>query len=347
MAMIPLVLFMLAAQGCSVQKIFSYSIGTLTASHLFVMLCAKIGILQDELDYRYIGDYAGSFFGGQYIRHNMGFLVHNQVALAFLIVYLLLIVYRQNTLKWYENAVIMVLNFIIFKFFGSRIVFLLTVFACIAYYAVRFLGTVTKNRNTGYRNGISFLAYPFCALLSLIASVTFDPRSSLSRMLDLLFNNRLNLAKAAVDFYGFHILGAGKLAGSYNSTVLANNTVDNGYVLLFIQQGIIAALLIIGLWTYVTYAVQRRGNGFLTLALLILAAENLVNAHLTSYKMLPFFCLLMNLDDPFVAGRVVRRRWKYRIKKRKFKIGGRVIYVPVRSTAGTDHTDQSPPPTVG
>lgn len=113
-------------------------------------------------------------------------------------------------------------------------------------------------------------------------------------------NNRLHLGKEALDYYGFGLLGFGQNAGSYYSTELLNNTVDNGYIAAYLHMGLVVAVLLLGMWTYLAYVCEKKGNPFLTLAFVMLAVENIINSHLDSYKMLPFFCLLMNENDAFL-----------------------------------------------
>ena len=139
-------------------------------------------------------------------------------------------------------------------------------------------------------------------------------------MLNLFFNNRLRFAKEAIDFYGINILGAGKFAGTYNSTVLAENNVDNGYIALFLQNGIVIACIVIGFWMYLTYVAAKKGNAYLTLALVVLAVENLLNSYLGSYKVLPFFCILLNQQDPFVEGEIMYHVHRKKLKHKRVKL---------------------------
>ncbi len=321
LAMLPIILLVWNSKGYSIEKIFSTTIITLLLSHLFVMLCVLLGVIKDNIDYRYIGSYAGSFFSGQYRRHDMGFLVHNQIALMFLIIYLMIIAYKQDKIKWYESFVIMVLNYIIFHFFGSRTVFLLTTVVCIMYYVIRFIGSKKKKSSLKDGKGLLWIIYPFCTLISFVATLTYNPSSRISQILDLFFNNRLYLSKEAINFFGIGIIGAGKYAGTYNSVELVENTVDNGYISLFLQQGLIVAFVVIGIWCYLTYIAQKSGNKFLTLVFVVFAVENIVNTHLISYKMLPFFCILLNTKDKFIAGNLIWVNHKKKLFKMKIKFG--------------------------
>lgn len=318
LSFIPIVLLIVASEKCSCEKLFKCSILTLTVSHIFVMLLAAIGVLEDAVELRYIGEYENSILSGAYFRHTMGFQVHNQVALAFFVIYMLYIAYRREKIRWYESVALMALNGVIFVLFGSRIVFLLAIGGCMVYYAAKLF---TKYIRIKGKPPFFYLAYPVCCVFSFAASMMYSPSSSLSVKLDMILNNRIRLGKEALDFYGIGLFGAGQFAGTYNSTVLANNTVDNGYIALFLQNGLIIGLLVVGIWTYLTYRAEKQGNIFLTIALVLLAVENLVNYHLGSYKLLPFFCLLMNRRDPFWGGASVEETKKFRRSpKRRIKL---------------------------
>ena len=313
LSFIPVILIIFASCGYSVEKGLVLSIKTLIVSHIIVILLVKIGLITDTVDFRYIGSYAGSFFSGAYYRHNMGFLVHNQIPLTFFIVYMMFISYRKENIKWYENLVAMSLNFFFFSLFGSRIVFILTALACVGYYVIRFY---SETHNRYRKKPFLFLVYPVCCAISFLAVILYDGNSTLSLKLDLFFNNRLRLAHEAIEYFGIGIIGAGKYAGSYQSTALLDNTVDNGYVSLFLQNGIIVGIIIVGLWTYLTYMSEKKNNTYLTFALVFLALENIVNSHLGSYKLLPYFCLFINNEDIFWYGKSTYEHTKKKITKK-------------------------------
>ena len=315
LSFIPIVLFMWGSKNYSIEKMMRYSCLAVAGAYIFVIISAVVGIIEDNIDYRYIGAYAGSFFSGSYARHSVGFLVHNQVALTFLIVYLMIIAIWRENIKWYVHVVVMIVNYYIFCFFGSRVVFLLCLFTCFLYYLIKM-----KNKSQiSVIERYSFCVYPILCCISFIAAISYEKGKRSSQILDLFFNNRLRLAKEAIDFFGIHILGSGQFAGTYNSTSLSDNTVDNGYIALFIQTGIIIAIIVIGMWMYITFLAARKNNRFLVLVLIILAVENVVNSQIGSYKLISFFCIFFNQNDPFVSGEQIDIRRLYS-KKRKLRL---------------------------
>lgn len=208
------------------------------------------------------------------------------------------------------NVFVMIINYIVFVFFGSRIVFLLVILTCILYCILKYSDKIEKVPKFVLSSNWGLIVYPFFTILSLLSAFFYHEGSKFFSFLNLFFNNRLTLAHDALEYYGITFFGLGKDAGTYN--MLSDNTVDNGYILMFIQLGIILAIVIIGIWSYLV-KLSMEQNKYLLLVLLILAVENLINTHLYSYKMLPFFCILMNSDDIFLVLNVAAEKIKNKI----------------------------------
>lgn len=314
MSFLAILLITLASKGCSLKRIFSYTAMTLLCTHLFVMISVKLGFVQDDINIRYVGNYMGDFLGGQYVRHSMGFIVHNQVALAFFIIYILYIVIRKDQISLVTNIFIMILNYVVFVYFGSRIVFLLVILTCFLYCCLKYSCKIKEQFKIVFNSNWGLIIYPFFAIVSLLSAYFYNAGSKFFNFLNLFFNNRLTLAHEALNYYGITLFGLGQDAGTYN--MLADNTVDNGYILIFIQLGMVLALIVIGVWSYLI-KLSIKKNKYLFLALFILAVENLINTHLYSYKMLPFFCILMNTSDVFLLSETTREENSYKIKNNK------------------------------
>ena len=314
MSIIPLIMVVWASKNYSIEKTFRYTFITILVTYMFVFACSILGVLKDNVQFVIRGIEAGSFFAGEYNRHSYGFLVHNQIAIAFFILYMFYIAIRRDKIRWYESLIVMMLNLLILRFFGSRIIFILTVLACIGYYIERGIQKYSKKNKA---SKAFILAFPVCCALSLIICINYNYSSMFYRALDLLFSNRVRLSNEAISSYGIHLLGAGQYAGTYNSTVLSNNTVDNGYISFIIQNGLIAGVMIIGVWTYITYIAVKNHNRFLMLTLTMIAIENIVNPHLGSYLLVPFFSVFVNIKDSFVTNKEVANVFGFKRMKRK------------------------------
>ena len=75
---------------------------------------------------------------------------------------------------------------------------------------------------------------------------------------------------------------------------------DYGFLNTMLINGVIVCVLLIGIWTYITWIAEKKNNRYLVFILVILAFENLINTHLESFKLIPLFCILVNPNDPFL-----------------------------------------------
>lgn len=323
-----IVFLLLSARNTSLTEIFRITIITIVGTYLFVIASSQIGIIPDTVGMRWIGDYAGSFFAGAYLRHAMGFLVSNQVPVTFLMVYILIIGWRKEDIPFYFNAVVVALNIYLFYKFGARIVFVFTFVTILLYYAVKLRKVIEKHRAIKKKRK-SVLSYSFiiCAALSFIISVVYSYHPESMSKLDLIFNHRISMASQALNYYGIHILGSGKDAATYNGA-LNTITVDNGYVSMFIQNGLIVGIIVIAAWTFITQRATYYKNHYLLWVLVIISILNLINSDLISYRVVAWYCILVNQRDPLMMSDELvveqngmnNKKKRLVIKKSKFRL---------------------------
>ena len=134
-------------------------------------------------------------------------------------------------------------------------------------------------------------------MISLVLALAFKD-NNVWRILNLISNNRIIMSNEAINLYGIRLLGAGKQAVDYS--FISNITIDNGYINVLIGDGLLLMVFIIGVWTRITAVLTGKDNKYLTMVVVFLALENLVNTHLSSFKLIPFFCILFNDKDSFL-----------------------------------------------
>lgn len=318
--LIYIVFVCLSSKNIPLEKIFKTSVFSMVITYAFVMISSQIGILQDTIGVRYLGLATGNYFAGEYVRHSMGFFVSNQVPISFFFIYLLLIVWRKKNISLWLNVVFFVLNFWVFYNFGSRIVFVLTFIAIVFYY---FIAAKERFAFRKIKNGrISIFSFIFigCGFLSFMMSILYNSHSRIFNYIDLFFNHRVSMASAALEYYRVTLLGLGKDAGTYNGlyNTITSNTVDNGYVLIFIQRGILIGLIIIFFWSYLCNIAAQKRNQYLMFVLILLAIENIINADFISYHSIAFYCILLNQNDLLLEDRILPKLAER--KKQQFKI---------------------------
>lgn len=304
------------------KDIFKWSIYNLTAGHLIIMLLSLVGILEDHITTRWVGSYMGSFFGGKYIRHQMGFLASNQIPLTLMIVYIMFIAYKKEKISIKEQLLFLILNMCCFISFGARVSFLLIIGAFFVYCVLRISDKFFSNWTI--KTNFIWILYPFCMMISVILGYFYNSASNLWLLLNDIFYNRIRWAHAGLKHYGLSILGYGLKAGQATGTN-GENLVDNGYVLILLQRGIILTIMVIVMWSYLTYIAEKNRDKYMVLSLILIAVASLIDNHLISYKMIPFYCTFISGQDEIKnKGRMLLDKYKF-VFKYKFVLASRNV----------------------
>lgn len=291
----------------SLKKIFKHTLITLTAAHFFVIFLCGIGILSDNVDVRWIGNQTGAFFEGEYVRHAPGFLHSNQIPLIYMLLVFMYVGIRAKRLTVLETVIALLLNSFIFKSCGSRVSFLLVIGFFVCFWLVWICSATFKLRINWL--GIGYVIYPFAFVISMVSSYLYNGGAAW-KYIDLIFNGRLTLTNRLLQVYPVSLFGYGKYAGTYSG--LGNATADNGYILLFLQTGIVLTVMILAMHEYMMHICIKKKYTSLVICLAFVAIENLINAHLPSFKLIPLYCIMLNSEDPFLSQCGSMGTWKIR-----------------------------------
>ncbi len=306
----------------NLKDIFKWSIYNLTVGHIIIMLLSFVGILEDHITTRWVGSYMGSLFGGEYIRHQMGFLASNQIPLTLMIVYIMFIAYKKEKITIKEQLLFLILNMCCFISFGARVSFLLIIGAFFVYCILRISDKFFPNWTI--KTNFIWILYPFCMMISVILGYFYNSGSNLWLLLNDIFYNRIRWAHAGLKHYGLSILGYGLKAGQATGTN-GENLVDNGYVLILLQRGIILTIMVIVMWSYLTYIAEKNRDKYMVLSLILIAVASLIDNHLISYKMIPFYCTFISGQDEIKnKGRMLLDKYKF-VFKYKFVLTRRNV----------------------
>ena len=306
----------------NLKDIFKWSIYNLTVGHIIIMLLSFVGILEDHITTRWVGSYMGSFFGGEYIRHQMGLLASNQIPLTLMIVYIMFIAYKKEKITIKEQLLFLILNMCCFISFGARVSFLLIIGAFFVYCILRISDKFFPNWTI--KTNFIWILYPFCMMISVILGYFYNSGSNLWLLLNDIFYNRIRWAHAGLKHYGLSILGYGLKAGQATGTN-GENLVDNGYVLILLQRGIILTIMVIVMWSYLTYIAEKNRDKYMVLSLILIAVASLIDNHLISYKMIPFYCTFISGQDEIKnKGRMLLDKYKF-VFKYKFVLTRRNV----------------------
>lgn len=284
-------LIILASANIPLKRIFQISIYTIILAYAFVILSSLVGIIENNILSRYLDV---GIWSGSYTRMSLGFLNANQVPLTFLYLFFMYIVLKKEKIKFFDIMGFVIVGLVIYSKCNARtplILLILTSVFCVILKIKLNLRFCIKNINL-YKYLYMFI-FPICLVFSFLTTIFYQKDNGFMQRLDHIFNSRISYAHDALNFYGLKFLGQGKLVGTYNGA-LENNTVDNGYIITFLQSGIILGLIIILLCIILTYIAIRAENKYLLFVLCMIAIANLIDCQFTSYRMLPFYCILLN-----------------------------------------------------
>lgn len=276
----------------SIFKTFFYAFLT---GVILVCLASKFGIIHDEINIRYSTDFLSSIFlhGNLYVRHSFGFEFSNQIPFALMTIYFLIIAWKQESITWRQHLLIEVINIYVFIFCGSRFVFMIVLGTNVLFYIVKYgyynIKRTRLIRKCGY---IATTAFGIGTVISFLFVLLYELTP---KFIDAFLNFRLTYAFQAVQYYGIHFLGSGFDAGTFSGEI--GVIVDNGYIMLFMQRGIIFAIITLALWTSISHLVVKNKNPYIMIPIIILALENFVDYQIISFRYIPFICLLCHTSD--------------------------------------------------
>ncbi len=305
-SLILILLIVISSEKISLNKIFSTSIWTIALSHIAIIVCVFLNIIQDSVTTRTVG--SSGLLSGIYLRHNMGFLIHNQIPLTFMLLYLSMIAWKKEKLKLSTNLVVVIANYFLFKMFGSRTVYLIIYMACLFYYIFKICFNTKFQIRKYLRMLLVWCVFPGCAFISYFFALTYNKNSKLYFVLDELLFHRISYSNMALQNSKISLLGHGKEAASATGSL--GYVVDNGYISLGIRFGIIITIIILCIWSYMIYVSLKKQDYYFFLAILFFAIANLIDANLLSYKIIPFYC----------TAYACKKQWLYLIQKQHKKI---------------------------
>lgn len=276
------------------KELFSFTMKMIAGASISVFLLSLLGLIKDTVGTRVVGLEMGAFFARTYVRHSYGFIAANLFPLNLVIMYILRISYKGNDVTFSENIAWLVTDFVFFNVFGSRISFIILFVDIVACLLLQ-LSHKVKSRKKLLKNHFPkwWMCFPVCFAISAFASFKYDVNSSQWRYINNVFMDRFRMAHFAIRQYGVSAFGKGMEASQYINGI-ENAVIDNGYISVLLQNGIFICLIVIVAWSFLTYNAERQKREYLLVGLVSLAVMNVIDAHLISYKMLPFYCLMLD-----------------------------------------------------
>lgn len=293
-----LFMMIITSSKCSMESIFKTFLIAFCVGCAIVFLSSAFNIISDEINIRYSADFLSNLFlhSNRYERHSFGFQFSNQVPFVIMTIYFVWIAWKQEYVKFYQHLIFEILNIYTFVCCGSRFVFIIIVGTNILYYWVKIRYNKVKNGELAKIE--IFLIDSIFGIGTIISFLCVLFYQWIPKFMDIFFNFRLTNAFQAVKYYGFHLLGSGFDAGTFNGEM--EIIVDNGYIMLFMQRGIILGCAIILFWTYITRTVAKNKNPYILIPIFMFAIENFVDYQVMSFHFIAFMCIVCHTDDELV-----------------------------------------------
>lgn len=271
------------------------SIAIIISLSLLIISLSQLGIIAD-----YIWD------PGTRNRHGLGFLYCTTPSHLFLNVALLWIFLRRNDLKAIEVAFILIIDFVIFFFTGSKNSFALVIFALCLWLLLCLFGN--KIPGQIIQPLLGQWVFPIFALLSLIASLAYDPALAGWDWLNDILANRLSQTHAALFDYGVMPFGQElPLAGNgltpdgvleQVTGTFDTNFIDNSFMYILLHLGWITLVAAISIFFLLGKRAAIVRDKYLTLALFVMALHAIFDPQLISPVYNTFLFLLPSLMMP-------------------------------------------------
>ena len=278
LAVFRMVLFLIIAQGLSVQKILSYNNYTLLFSFCIIILSSFIGIT----DMNYYGDI--------HKLYSFGFQNPNTPPV---IVFTLITGYnllKNKKLKKKEIFVEMGISLFIYYFFQNR-----TALIVLSFYLMFLIIANCASKSICFKWVMKPFQYLFFigTVLTCYVAFYFNPIDPTWYDWNILLSGRLALWKNFLYTYGMSIFGA--------SSTNVIEPLDNAYLYLLIFNGILVLIFFNGIFLYLSRFAYKCKNWGLFLAVIAYELYFFSESAPLSFNLcsvlLVFSCLVMNTKE--------------------------------------------------
>lgn len=265
-----LFLFVFSARDTEPKRIAYLSLIITVAVFLFVLVSAKLGIIDNYLE----------FTSGR-VRQYLGFSYSLFAPTVAFNILALLIWIRKEKMRWITLLVLAGFQYWICKVTDSRLT-LMCALLCIAGVALLKLvpDILEKIKPFAF---LVVTSYIWCAVLSLIVTVQYTTKQHWMVQLNKLLGRRLYLGNESWKKYGVKWLGQQISWQGNGLDIYGKNPkvkydyVDNLYQQFLQRSGILFFLLILVLFTVLMYRLYRRKEYYLMLILFVLAVHAMID----------------------------------------------------------------------
>jgi hypothetical protein len=142
-------------------------------------------------------------------------------------------------------------------------------------------------------------SFPFAGIIAVFFSIFYNTESLFFIMVNELLNGRIALAKAAIVKYGINMwgryivwVGKSNTIGYSKNTMADYNYVDNSYVQILLNYGLIFLIIICLIFTLCTWSAVKTENKSLSVVLFMIALQCITYPQLLYLVYNPFVLLI-------------------------------------------------------
>lgn len=309
-SILTIIIFVFTATDINHDKTAQVCFNTISGTLLFVIICSKLGIIND-----YIYVMAG------YPRHFLGFLYALQPAGLMLELIALNVYIHRNRKKNIMLVILLVGELWIYRETRARLtLFFSLVFA--AYYVIdKYKPKLLQRRLLVFLEWTAFIWAP---LLSIYLTLTYNS-NKWKLILNNMFADRLKYGYQSIMTYGIHLLGkniswSGMGLNPSGQRTLANvwsgyDWVDNAYIQAVQLYGLIITVPLLVLITFALYRLAKNKNYYLCFILLIYAMYGMIDTAILTLFYNVFWIFLAQGLSTNLLSRGKRKENKYESKK--------------------------------
>lgn len=281
-ALIKMFVVVVASKGIRFNKVISISLRTYVVSFIFTLALYITGISNSGIQRR---GYSA-----------LGYTSAN-VAGGIVFVILLLWLYSRKQIKKNECFIVWLVSLLIFFIINNRAVVILLILAPILNFVIAYC---LRNRKLKSTLKKSFYVLPILLIGLCVVTAYIYPYNFYIQELDIVLNNRIFLNYRNLVQYGVNIFGQATSwqlnENFYNSVTglySTYNTVDNAYICLLIQMGVVSTVIYIVAFIKNVKMAFDNNDSVLIMMILLLAMYGITESStIEVFINIPFIYLL-------------------------------------------------------
>lgn len=280
---------MLGMKNVSLKRVMKWAAAILSISFTILVFLSVFGLKQDII---YLHDRVGF---GQVLRHSLGYPYPNTLFTTYIVLMVLMmyILGQQTKKELIMTSILMFLGTVYIYIYSCSNTGLIVA----TFYLLANLWLQLRNRLSRVEKAVLLLAYPGCALLSIVGPLTTSGR--LFQLMDKILHNRW-----AYSFYYLTTEPVTLFGTRFGETPNDNYMIDSSFLYSFLQIGVIPFLIV-------------------TFLMICMIAYYVKKEKRTELAIIVSFCVL-GLSDPFF--------FNLSYKNLMFLFVGELLYIRISKT---------------